>query len=141
KWNFDRMMGPDSKYIVKAQLVSTVKSVQVIEKYTLQMNLVSSSSLFFENGSVQGGGFLSAFMTSPAYAQKVGDTGLARAPMGTGPFKLAEWVQNDHITATKFDGYWEKDSLGVQRPYLDQVTIKPIADTTVLFNALRTGGI
>src|SRR5207244_3116223 len=29
-----------------------------------------------------------------------------REPVGTGPYRLAEWVKDDHITLQRFDGYW-----------------------------------
>ncbi len=44
--------------------------------------------------------------------------------IGTGPFKLKEWVVNDHFTAVKNPDYWQKDKDGVQLPYLDQITFK-----------------
>jgi peptide/nickel transport system substrate-binding protein len=31
----------------------------------------------------------------------------ANTPVGTGPFKLAEYVPNDHLTLERFDGYWK----------------------------------
>ena len=138
QWNFERVAKAGSKSPGMSRIIAAVKSAQVIDKYTFQFNLVAPSPYLFENGL----GFTHYWwMMSPAYYDKVGDTGFARSPMGTGPFKLAEWVQGDHLTATRFDNYWDKDSFGVQRPYLDQVTFKPIADTTALFNALRSGSV
>ncbi len=59
--------------------------------------------------------------------------------IGTGPFKLDEWVQNDHLTAVKNPDYWNKDSQGTQLPYLDKITYRPIIDETARVNALESG--
>jgi peptide/nickel transport system substrate-binding protein len=57
-------------------------------------------------------------------------------PIGTGPFQFGDWVTNDHLTMRRFDGYWESG-----RPYLDEVTLKPIPDETVRLTALQTGDV
>ena len=43
----------------------------------------------------------------------------ARNPVGTGPFKFVEWVQGDHITLEKFDGYFVEG-----KPYLDGIDFR-----------------
>ena len=63
----------------------------------------------------------------------------AKDLIGTGPFKLKEWVVNDHFTAVKNPNYWEKDANGVQLPYLDQITFKPVPDGQQRLNGLQSG--
>lgn len=55
-------------------------------------------------------------------------------PVGTGPFKLTEWVKDDHITLDRWDKYFAPE-----RPYLDRVIFKAIADDTVRLTGLQTG--
>jgi peptide/nickel transport system substrate-binding protein len=59
--------------------------------------------------------------------------------IGTGPFKLKEWKVNDHLTATKNPDYWQKDANGVQLPYLNEITFRPIPDGDARVNALLSG--
>ncbi len=59
--------------------------------------------------------------------------------IGTGPFKLKEWVVNDHFTADKNPNYWLKDADGVQLPYLDEITFKPVPDGQQRLNGLQSG--
>jgi peptide/nickel transport system substrate-binding protein len=55
-------------------------------------------------------------------------------PVGTGPYRFAEWVKDDHITLERFDQYYD-----AERPYLDSVIFKAIADDTVRLTGLQTG--
>ena len=57
-------------------------------------------------------------------------------PVGTGPFKLGEWVPGDHLTALKFEDYWQEGL-----PYLDEVVVKPIPDPQARMVNLLAGGI
>jgi peptide/nickel transport system substrate-binding protein len=57
-------------------------------------------------------------------------------PVGTGPFVYSNWQPNDHFTCTRNPHYWQS-----QYPYLDQITFKPIPDTTQRESTLRTGGV
>src|SRR4029079_2945943 len=49
-----------------------------------------------------------------AQAQLDDVNGCAKNLIGTGPFKLKEWVVNDHFTADKNPNYWRKDADGNQ---------------------------
>jgi peptide/nickel transport system substrate-binding protein len=55
-------------------------------------------------------------------------------PVGTGPFRFTEWVKDDHITLDRWDQYFAPE-----RPYLDRVIFKAIADDTVRLTGLQTG--
>lgn len=61
--------------------------------------------------------------------------------IGTGPFKLDEWVVNDHLTASKNPDYWRTDADGNQLPYLDSVEYRPFVEETSRVNALESGEI
>jgi peptide/nickel transport system substrate-binding protein len=55
---------------------------------------------------------------------------------GTGPFKLAEYVPNDHVKLVRNPHYWRPDV-----PVVDELTIKILPDESARFAALRSGGI
>lgn len=55
---------------------------------------------------------------------------------GTGPFKLLEYVPNDHVTFTRNTHYW-KSGL----PYLDKLTFKILPDEPTRLTAIRAGAI
>lgn len=55
--------------------------------------------------------------------------------VGTGPFKITEWQQDQQVTLERFDKYWG------EKPHVDSVKMKVIADTNMMTNALRSGDI
>jgi peptide/nickel transport system substrate-binding protein len=57
-------------------------------------------------------------------------------PVGTGPFKFAEWVPDSHVRLVKFTDYFRKGM-----PYLDEVTFKVIPEDTVRLVNLQTGQV
>jgi peptide/nickel transport system substrate-binding protein len=61
--------------------------------------------------------------------------------IGTGPFKLQDWKRNDHFTAVKNPDYWRKDKAGVQLPYLDSITFKPIVESAQTVNGIQSGNV
>lgn len=61
---------------------------------------------------------------------------LRETTIGTGPFKVAEWVPNDHVTLDRSPQYWRQG-----RPYLDRVILKPFNNPDALVTALQTGTI
>ena len=56
--------------------------------------------------------------------------------VGTGPFKLTEYIPNDHSTFVRNQDYWNKSL-----PYLDGITMKVMQDEQARVAALRTGAI
>lgn len=82
-------------------------------------------------------GFAAALTTQAGYivAQASLDHPTA-PPVGTGPFVYASWQPNGHFTATRNPHYWQAGL-----PYLDQVTFRPIPDTTQREDSLRTGAV
>ena len=58
-----------------------------------------------------------------------------RNPMGTGPYKLAEWKTGEYILLEKVANYWR----GTQYPKIDKVLFRFISNTTTRINQLRSG--
>jgi peptide/nickel transport system substrate-binding protein len=73
-------------------------------------------------------------LSSPAAIEKEGED-YPQTPVGTGPYELAEWVHDDHITLRANPDYWG------QKPKIKTIVIKddPTADSTLL--ALQKGDV
>lgn len=61
---------------------------------------------------------------------------LTRTTIGTGPFRVVEWIPNNHVTLQKHDGYY-KPGL----PILDRVILRPYNNPDAMVTALQTGTI
>lgn len=57
-------------------------------------------------------------------------------PIGTGPFKLEEWVRDSKVVFTKNEDYWMKGL-----PKLDQIILNIIPETSIQVQGLITGQI
>ena len=62
-------------------------------------------------------------------------------PIGTGPFSFVSWTPNSQLVTTRNKNYWRKDSNGVQLPYLNGITFKPITDHGTRDSAMDAGNI
>ena len=70
---------------------------------------------------------------SPKAIQEMKD-GYNRHPVGTGPFQVKSWQSGDRIVLERNPNYWDKD-----RPYLDQIVVRPLPDNTARFASLLSG--
>lgn len=59
----------------------------------------------------------------------------SRNPVGTGPYKLKEWVTGQKIALEAFDDYFEA------RPGINKYVARVIPDTATMFLELKFGGI
>lgn len=56
--------------------------------------------------------------------------------IGTGPFKMKDWVVDQEFTAVKNPDYWDTDADGNALPYLDEIDFRPIPDGNSRVNGL-----
>jgi peptide/nickel transport system substrate-binding protein len=63
------------------------------------------------------------------------DYNSGKAAIGTGPYKLAEWVPGDHITLQRFDGYFGP------KPDWERVTYRAITNDAARTAALLSGDV
>jgi 4-phytase/acid phosphatase/peptide/nickel transport system substrate-binding protein len=82
----------------------------------------------------------SGYIESPAAVAKYG-ADFKNHPVGTGPFSLTEFTPGERVVLTANPTYWGKDANGIQLPYLDKLTVVPIADSGQRVAALEAGDI
>lgn len=62
-------------------------------------------------------------------------------PVGTGPFQMQIWEEGVKLVMRKNPYYFEKDSAGVQLPYIDAVAISFIVDKQSVFMEFMKGSL
>ena len=78
--------------------------------------------------------FNSLFPKSAGDPKNMANWAYNRKPVGTGPFKVDEWVADDHVTLSRNDKYREPG-----KPYLDQVIIRILPSSEVAIQLLSSG--
>lgn len=129
KFNFDRMLDETTASPRRSEILQ-VSEVTAVDDTTVMLTLSQAFSPLLATLSDRAG-----MMISPAAVEEFGDD-LARNPVGTGAFSFVEWVDDDHLTLTRNDSWWQEGL-----PYLDEVTYIPITDASVRLTALQTNDV
>lgn len=123
KANIDRCM--DEKNNLKSRrYFSKVKEVKCPDANTVQITLKEPYSVFINKMTNFG-------IISPK-AIKDG-VKLNSVAVGTGPYKLKEWDQADHLIVTRNDNYWGT------KPGVDSITFKVVPEAGSRIAMLQTG--
>ncbi|CAH1687476.1 Peptide/nickel transport system substrate-binding protein [Hyphomicrobiales bacterium] len=74
------------------------------------------------------------YVVPPKYWAEVGPDGFGRKPIGTGPYKLTEWVRDDRVVMDRNPTFWGKPPVGI-----DKIIWKPVPDDTARAAGVMTG--
>jgi peptide/nickel transport system substrate-binding protein len=111
-----------------------VKNVTVVDPMTVQVDTVPWTAFrAYLYGAARVG--------IMAQSQLDDKTSCASKLVGTGPFTEQSWKRNDSFVAVRNPNYWRKDKDGVQLPYLDKITFKPIVESAQMVNGIQSGNI
>jgi peptide/nickel transport system substrate-binding protein len=132
RWNIRWTTDPESQSVMDAFL-DTIETVEVIDAHTVKVILKYSSFTLLPALAQYREGLL---IKSPTAYEKVGKQEAPQHPVGTGPFKLAIWEQNNRIVLEKNKEYW-KPGL----PHLDRLEFKIMKDGVTRATALRAGEV
>ncbi len=108
------------------------KPVEVLDRSTVRFNLSYPYAAFLGVLTCPRGGLV------PKHALEGKDINTAEfnvRPVGSGPYRVAEWRKGDSIALAAFDRYFRG------RPAIRQIVFRVIPDPVVRTQALRTGGI
>jgi peptide/nickel transport system substrate-binding protein len=115
---------------------SIITGVDVVDEYTVRINLKEPQGPFLKNIAMSPFG-----MASPK-AIKENVEGFWQNPVGTGPFKFVEWNRGSTVELEANEDWWGSDvpeSEGGGGPEVKKVSIRSIPDNTSRTAAL-TGG-
>lgn len=110
--------------------LAAVDHVDVVDPLTINIVLKSPFSPLIAQLTDRAG-----MMVSPKAANEAGDK-FGLKPVCAGPYKFVERVQQDRIVFEKFQDYWDKANV-----HIDRVVFLPIVDSTVRLASLKSGGL
>lgn len=134
KFNFDRILDPATKAANAAALLHPYKSSEVIDEYTIKLNLSTPSRAFLGNLSQALLGIV-----SPTAAKQYGDQ-LGQHPVGTGPFKFVKWDENADIKVERNSDYaWAPEIVtNTGAPYLDGIDFKIVPEEATRIGSVQS---
>ncbi|MEO2206265.1 ABC transporter substrate-binding protein [Paenibacillus pabuli] len=137
KYNLDRVIDPATKAANSLALIRPYQSSEVIDEYTIKVNLESPSQAFLGNLSQALLGIV-----SPTAAKKYGDQ-LGKNPVGTGPYTFVKWDENADIVVTKNKDYkWAPETVeNKAAPHLDTITFKIVPEEATRIGSVQSGQV
>ncbi|KKJ75366.1 peptide ABC transporter substrate-binding protein [Kiloniella litopenaei] len=134
KFNFDRMLDEKHPYhdtgpFPLAFFFGAVESTDVVDEMTVKFKLNAPYAPFLSNLAYPTG-----LIVSPA-AVKAQKKEFGRSPVGTGPFKFAEWRSNEAVVVERNNEYWG------EKAGSDAVVFRPITDANTRVAEMLAGGI
>ena len=135
KFNFERIMDPETASQSAISALQPYASSEVIGEYEIRVTLSEPSAIWLRNIASGPVG-----MVSPAAVAALGDR-FARAPVGTGPFVITEWIDKQSVSMVRNDAYsWGPSVIDHTGPaMLDSITFRFIPENQVRFGTLETG--
>jgi peptide/nickel transport system substrate-binding protein len=113
----------------KRVTLKAISSVDVVDDYTIRLNLSQFESHILPSLAVAPG-----MMVSPTAFKTHDKEWIMRNPVGTGPFKLVKHERDVTLIYEKFPGYWQKG-----KPYLDRIEFKFVEDPYSAVMAFKAG--
>ena len=127
KYNFERLVAPETGSS-KASALASVESVEVVDPYTVKINL-KGRNLIFEQTLTN----YSTAIMSPTACETYGLDGYTNHPAGTGPLKMEKWEPGIEMVLVKNEEYWGEE------PTTEKLTVKAVAEDSSRVMMAKTG--
>jgi peptide/nickel transport system substrate-binding protein len=113
---------PDSK---QASSIAHVTSIEALDPLTVRLRTKNpDAALLFR--------LTQRFITNKAAYERLGAAGADKLALGTGPYKLKEWVRGQWFVVEKNAGYVHSD----HRPIVDELVFRNIPESEVAITSL-----
>ncbi len=132
KFSVEHFLSSEITYPNAGQF-STIASVEVIDDYTVSLNLHQADASILDKLTAQ------LYMVPPEYYDNVGPQGFAQAPIGTGPFVFVEHQQDIQTKLKANKNYWGNGYKS--NPKVEQVVFRVIPEPTTRIAEFITGNI
>ncbi|UCF93693.1 MAG: hypothetical protein JSW39_05910, partial [Desulfobacterales bacterium] len=126
KFSFERLSNPEvSEFINTGKAIA---SIELIDDYTVVVKTKEPIPWFANN-------MHQIFMMDQESTEARDPGDVMVNPIGTGAYKLVEWVKGSYVRMEAFEDYWEG------APPIKKVDIRPITESSTRFAALVSGQV
>jgi peptide/nickel transport system substrate-binding protein len=129
KFSLDRVLDP-AAHAPTISYINTIAGVDVVDDLTVRIRTKGPDPLLPTRMSRY-----PAYIVPPDYVKSVGAAVFARKPIGTGPYRVTEFVPDDHVTMLANPGYWRG------KPAIDKVVWRDLPEPTARVAALLSGSV
>lgn len=141
KWSWQRYLDPATHWRCTSSYngveASKIIGIETPDRHTVVFSLDKPDGLFLKR--------MASFVCPAAilHPDSVGPNGIWRAPVGTGPYRFAEWKRGQYALLTRFDGYVPRSEprdgyAGAKIPYADSLKWLIVPDSSAAMSALRS---
>jgi peptide/nickel transport system substrate-binding protein len=127
KFTYERTMDPNFRTGWRT-FINPVERVEVMDPMTLRIVTKRPFPTFLNQLA-----YLP--IVPPKYVQEKGVAFFGKNPVGTGPYRFAEWVPGTRLVLEAFNGYWGP------APKVQRVIVRPIPELSTRIAELETGGV
>ncbi len=128
KFTLERVLDP-AAHSPTISYITTIAGVDVVDEHTVRIRTKGPDPLLPTRMSRY-----PAYIVPPDYVKQVG-VEFARKPIGTGAYRVTEFVPDDHVTMMANPGYWRG------KPAVDTVIWRAIPEPTARVAALLAGEV
>jgi len=128
KFSLERILDPKTASPGRSYIIP-ISNIESIDQYTIRIELSSPLASFLDGLTSK-----NCAIVPKEEVEKYGN--LQRNVVGTGPFKLEEWVPDNYMKLVRNPSYFEKEF-----PYLDAVIFRVIPEQTSLLAGIKSGSL
>jgi peptide/nickel transport system substrate-binding protein len=128
KFSIARALDPAVKSVFASSL-DTIARVEVVDPLTVNIVTKAPDPILPSRLCMQQGQIL-----PPRYATDAGPEGLAKRPIGAGPYRFVSWRRDEAITLEAVPDHWRK-------PKIAKVVFRPLPEGASRVGAIRTGAV
>lgn len=130
KFSFDRIIDPETGSAFNT-MFSIIDNVEVVDKYTVKLNLTDSTATLITSNLP----WYPGFIISKKAFEELGQEEYALNPIGSGPFVFESWTPGTEVVLSANDEYYEG------APQIAELRMLPIVDETAGVIALQAGDV
>ncbi|MCG8639751.1 MAG: ABC transporter substrate-binding protein [Desulfobacterales bacterium] len=124
----ERQEGFGGRSVAK-QYFNSLKKVSVVDPLKVRFVLKHHDAAFL----AKLGGWGAEIVSAKAFSEAGGWNGWSIKPIGTGPYKISEYRQDEILVLDVHDGYWG------DRPPFSKIRLRVVPETSVRINGLLAG--